>query len=678
MQQKLVLYIGNVSVYTEDERVDQFKDESVSFTQTIQNVKDIKKIFTEFTKTFALPASKKNNKIFDHYYNYDIANGFDARRKVNASLELNDYNTDYNYSTIVLKLAAGANDNLIVPLITHTDRLEYNGSNSAAISDVNGNLYFNPTFNNNGVDYKQLKYALRLSAIIDAIQTQYPITFSNDFFNNTSNTEFENLFMWLHRKKGNVTPAEDVEIIWTTVDELYQSFCTPIGNCVEIATVDNGIVSLPDSTQYLSNATSLTITPDQTNTDYSIRVLKDGDTGNIIEQRINVQNTQVLFFNQDPLPLNASYTIQIASDPSAPAVTFQGFNGSISGIAWYFQFKDLFNLADPSSWPDQQFRNANTFSTNNTIEFNITQQIPKMKIIDFLTGIFQMFNLTAYVEDGIIVVQPLNDFYDKAPKTTNPLIIPPQVIPVNIDKYLDTTKSTVDIALPFKEVNFNYKGLNTFLAKQFNQLFNAGWGSQHFTLNNEYYDAPSEKYSIELPFEHVMYERLYNSASGGETSIMYGYFVDSNRESYFGLPLLFYGYKRTTGTPMAIREAIGSVNSITNYWLPMNTLELNSTTSKVNIHFGQELSEYQANQDGGLANDFTDTLFETKYKDYVQDVFNPARRLTKVTAYLPYKIFSSLQLYDRIEIGQKYYKINSMTTNLTTGKTEFELLNTDL
>ena len=43
MQQKLVLYIGNVSVYTEDERVDQFKDESVSFTQTIQNVKDIKK-----------------------------------------------------------------------------------------------------------------------------------------------------------------------------------------------------------------------------------------------------------------------------------------------------------------------------------------------------------------------------------------------------------------------------------------------------------------------------------------------------------------------------------------------------------------------------------------------------------------------------------------------------------
>ncbi len=89
MQQKLVLYIGNVSVYTEDERVDQFKDESVSFTQTIQNVKDISKIFTEFSKTFSLPASKVNNKIFQHYYNFDIQGGFDARNKVAGYIELN-------------------------------------------------------------------------------------------------------------------------------------------------------------------------------------------------------------------------------------------------------------------------------------------------------------------------------------------------------------------------------------------------------------------------------------------------------------------------------------------------------------------------------------------------------------------------------------------------------------
>jgi hypothetical protein len=63
---------------------------AVSLTQSIQNAKDIDKIFTSFSKTFSLPASKINNKIFKHYYNFDIVGGFDARiRKVPANIELN-------------------------------------------------------------------------------------------------------------------------------------------------------------------------------------------------------------------------------------------------------------------------------------------------------------------------------------------------------------------------------------------------------------------------------------------------------------------------------------------------------------------------------------------------------------------------------------------------------------
>ena len=257
MQQKLVLYIGDVSVYTDQERVDQFKDESVSLTQTIQNVKDIKKIFTEFTQTFSLPASKKNNKIFKHYYNYHISNGFDARKKVKASLELNDipfkegkialtgvdlkkgvphtykvtfygntvdlkdilgdtqlatleklgndYDTVYSYDSIVAGLGALNTANIIVPLISHTDRLFYDSTQS---SDQNGNLWYSGSGLRPlaGVDYKQLKFALRLQTIIEAIEWQFPITFSDDFFT-SSNTDWNNLFMWLHRKKGNVEPA---------------------------------------------------------------------------------------------------------------------------------------------------------------------------------------------------------------------------------------------------------------------------------------------------------------------------------------------------------------------------------------------------------------------------------------------------------------------------------------
>ena len=55
--QKLQLYISGT-------RVDLFKDESVSLIQSIQNVKDLSKIFTEFTQSFTIPASKTNNNLF--------------------------------------------------------------------------------------------------------------------------------------------------------------------------------------------------------------------------------------------------------------------------------------------------------------------------------------------------------------------------------------------------------------------------------------------------------------------------------------------------------------------------------------------------------------------------------------------------------------------------------------
>jgi len=80
--QSIQLYIGT-------DRVEMFEDESVSITQSIKNAKDISKVFTTFSREFTVPASKTNNKIFKHYYNYDVVGGFDARSRVDATIELN-------------------------------------------------------------------------------------------------------------------------------------------------------------------------------------------------------------------------------------------------------------------------------------------------------------------------------------------------------------------------------------------------------------------------------------------------------------------------------------------------------------------------------------------------------------------------------------------------------------
>lgn len=77
-----------VQLYISDTRVDLFQDETISITDSIQNISDISKIFTPFSQSFNLPASATNNKLFKHYYNFNIQDGFDARFRVDARIEI--------------------------------------------------------------------------------------------------------------------------------------------------------------------------------------------------------------------------------------------------------------------------------------------------------------------------------------------------------------------------------------------------------------------------------------------------------------------------------------------------------------------------------------------------------------------------------------------------------------
>jgi hypothetical protein len=71
----------------------------------------------------------------------------------------------------------------------------------------------------------------------------------------------------------------------------------------------------------------------------------------------------------------------------------------------------------------------------------------------------------------------------------------------------------------------------------------------------------------------------------------------------------------------------------------------------------------------------TNSLFEKFYKTYITDTFNSKNRLTKVTAHLPLRILLNYTLADRFILNGKSYKINSVKTELQSGKSQIELLN---
>ena len=79
-------------IYDDFTKLELFKDESVSITDSIQNVKDPEKIFAPFSQQFSVPASKNNNKFFKHYYDIDVNNSFDARYQGDGLIQLNGVN----------------------------------------------------------------------------------------------------------------------------------------------------------------------------------------------------------------------------------------------------------------------------------------------------------------------------------------------------------------------------------------------------------------------------------------------------------------------------------------------------------------------------------------------------------------------------------------------------------
>ena len=238
-----------------------------------------------------------------------------------------------------------------------------------------------------------------------------------------------------------------------------------------------------------------------------------------------------------------------------------------------------------------------------------------MKVIDFLTGLFKMFNLTAFEQDdGTIFVDTLDNFY-----TTG--------VNHDISQYVDVNSSQVNLALPFSEIIFRFKGLQSFLANAYKEIENEEWGTLRFNQDSIDKKIDGGTYKVELPFEHFMFERLYdiNDTTGAtQTGIQWGWSVNKDQQPDKNLPLLFYPINKSGSTAISFQESASAAVPLTTYNIPSNSLYISSGTGTQNINFGKMTNEYTGDST------FDGTLFENYYKTYIQNIFNQSNRLTKV------------------------------------------------
>lgn len=682
-----------LQLYIEGQQVELHGDESVVLTQSLQDVKDIQKVFTNFSRTFNVPASKNNNKIFKHFHQFNIK-GFDARKKKDAELHLNyklfkkgkiklegvqlkdnkpqnykltfygkivnlkdiigddkldalsqlaDFSLEYSADNNVTLLNTAADiftngenfeDALLVPLITHTQRLYYDSSEDIANT---GNLHYGGS-EVKGVDYDQLKPAIRVYAIIKAIERQYRLTFSDDFFNKT-NSAFYNLYLWLHRKKGGVLSEDETNVeqqVTNFTNFIIQRATTEFNGGLNRSFFKNRIYRDPTEVNRDIKVTVQT-TPNVT---YDLTVKKNGQEW-FKKQNVTASSTGIDTY--------IDYAGTKKLDAGEDIYTFHIKSADTATFTVKVEVKENYKVF--LGWRTRYASMTGSVSVSTDVNIDSQSQVPEIGVMDFLTGLFKMFNLTAYQDDEEIVVLPLDDFYASSTQS------------YDITKFLDRGESQVNTLLPYREITFEYKGKDSFFSSFHKQLFNRDWGSAYYD-NKGVFDGPS--YSITLPFEHHKFERIYDADTNTRTSVQWGWSVDDTQEAYKGSALLFYPYLVTGGDSISVKKTASQKVEVTSYYIPSNQVHPNLQTQSIN--FGAELNEYV-----GLTEE--NSLFKTYYSTYITETFDINRRLTVLRAYLPMSFILNIKLQDKIIVVDDVYKINKMTTDLLTGLTTFELIN---
>jgi len=695
-----------IQIYIDNKRLDMFEDESVELTSSIQDVKDISKIFTDYSQSFTVPASKNNNKIFKHYYDNALVDGYDARfrsdaeiqlnhtpfrkgtirlnkvlmksnkayayeltffgstatlsrilgeKRLNSLTELTAYNHDWNYDNVKLGiesgLTVGADTQAIVyPLISPDKRFIYNSNGSYVTPENYRNLGNNS--NGEGLFKADLKPAIRVIHIIEAIEAQYPeLQFSRDFF---GEDVFNELYLWLNREagelgnsKGKYEVEQGVILGWTGPTTGSDYFNLDGNDTVRLKAIRTNF-GVEKSTFQLNIETASSET-------YDIVVY------NNVTNIVTNQTTRSVLYEYKGLSGNQSVSETILpGENNFNQVDLQFEVKSFSAIEFTSTLDLEFLRNDVIVEARQYSAGDDESGVVSTLDFvNVSQEMPNIKIIDFLIGLFKMFNLTAYVEDGTIVVKDLNTFYNDNYNT------------YDITEYMDVTTSSVRRLDLYSNIRYEFREPSTRLAVKFEQLFDFPFGHEEFNvvINNKYIDGTD--YLVQLPFEKVIYEKLLDDNDEIYTNIQYGYFVSENDEPIKGSPLLFYNCNTSVdaGKPLYLSADDGlSRVSLATYNRPSNVKADGTQT----LNFDAENDEFTVGLTTPSYNE--NSLFRNYHEDYVKNIFDVQSRLLEVSALLPVKILHKYKLNDRFVINGKQYTINKISSNLMSGRSNLELI----
>ena len=660
-----------VDLYIDGQKADLFQEESIEINLSTQNIKDISKVFGDFTQSFTIPASSANNKIFKHYYNVDVYGGFTAATRVDAFIEVNNnlfrdgvlelesvqmkqgqpyaysvgfysnvtslkdkfgedklidldlsaYDHDYNDTNIVTGLngfVSGTSSSIIYPLISPVANWYYN---SAGNDHSPSNISYHSGHNEHGVFYYDLKPAIKIQKVIDAIETKYGIEFNSDFFDSA---DFGKLFMWCHRRAGYMFKDQP------------NGFPPQVINFTTSATGDYNLTTQKYTVTAAQEADLRVRYTLNSTADYKIVVYVNDELYTSREHSGNVSNETITLGEME-----VGDTIQFRF---APPDAWDASAISINTTTFYLEYDD------GASW--QEADTVGRLAAQSiTQEVVVADQMPEQKISDFIGSLVRAFNLVIVpTGNGKYDIDPLDDWY--AEGSTR-----------EVTEYIDTEEVTIRKPQLYRRINFAYNETEAILGEQYRLQNDVGYGDLQadFTFDGEEFD-------VEVGFDHMLFERLSNE-NNGLTTIGVGKSITREIEPYIGAPLIFYLAGQIRGTDQFAYINMSNVESAkTDFHLVSNVNSDVVTSVTKTLNFGTEVDPYHLQG-------FATGLYNTYWKDYITDLYDTSRRTFMYRGQLPLGLMLALKINDKLTIGERNYIINQMKLNLSTGEAQMELLN---
>ena len=752
MNLQVELYVdtsGNPLGDAKFERVDFFDFESIEVNSGVQDFRDISKVFTDYSQTFSIPASKKNNKIFRHYYNISIEDGFDARIKQKAEIHLNGilwkvgylrltkssikngkansyrvtffggltnlgnvigntmlsdiseldiYSHDYNIDNVFsgftqgLQLSGstmgvGGNRDVIYPSISANDKWYYDSSAVTPPTSFNQgfsvNLYDNTGGSTYGINWLSLKPAIKVKHIINAIEEKYSsINFTDDFF---GTPEFDNLYMLLHNNKGVLAPSssniEDVSVTYRIGSSNNDSDFSLDPTFTEARPMTTYWESASNSEkrvfQYhvIISVSNVVKSGGGNDAVYTVEVL-DGNTTIDRFQSISGDNTVTSVLCTENLREWSDVRIKISSDSNELA-TFE-LDLELKRVRYKIPFIgqttehtcNVQNFIDTGGIPveESSLYSTSIAGTQTLIKkIEITKNMPKISILEFLTGIFKAFNLTAKSNNqGIIEVKTLNQFYSSGKS-------------IDITNKINNEEVSVNRMDLFRNIEFKYSEPTTFGILNNNEISNTDFGNLEYQATADGTDSnlvfDGKNYSVNLPFEKIYYERLFDENNVlSRTEFGNGWLVDKDQNEALTKPILFYNVVQPIDSS---RTPIGFVSKslVTQYNRASNSNSSEYFFGGIwNIIEGTKSLNFNLEYDEFSLTEVSRGLFRKHYQDYISNIFNKGTRVLELEMKADLAFLLKYEINDTLTILDEEYIINNIRTNLTTGITKLELV----